>query len=61
MTDDEVTVLEVIMYLRDKGNEAFFEDIKSHCILTEKEIGLALSALRAERAIQISPRGWVKA
>jgi hypothetical protein len=61
MTDDEVTVLEVIIYLQDKGNEAFSEDIRKNCILTEDEILAALSSLRAEADIHISPRGWATA
>jgi hypothetical protein len=62
MTDDEVTVLEVIMYLQDKGNEAFTEDIRKHCVLSEAELCTALSSLRADRYIYITPmRGWVKA
>jgi hypothetical protein len=62
MTDDEVTVLEVIMYLQEKGNESFTEDIRRNCVLSESEIRIALSSLRADGHIYITPmRGWVTA
>ena len=59
MTDDETTVLEVIMYLQARGALTYSEDIKRNCILSVEEIYASLSSLTAERAIRISPQGWV--
>jgi len=62
LTGDETTVLEVIMYLQGKGNDSFTEDIGRNCVLSEIELCTALSSLRAEGQIYITPmRGWLTA
>jgi len=59
ITDDETTVLEVIMYLQEKGKLSFSEDIKNKCVLTQDEVEIALGSLKMSGDVEISPRGWV--
>ena len=61
MTDNEKTVLGAIKFLEEHGKESFTEDIRNNCLrpLTDNEVSLAFSGLRAARKVQITPRGWV--